>query len=228
MSVSRALSLALAYFSAFMFSPLLLCPHTPIFHVDFKTGKSTDEKWNGVGWREPISSSLVKISPGSLERMLCVKEPAKWQNTVGGFIIIFSLLCMYNDCPHYKTQDDVHNYIPPDGTETGASILHYTWCVFENMVVFLYLFIWNERLTFKHDILQITLHTVRWHLLINVVYIMHMMYNMFVHFSSFWDIMNAVFFTERPKLFAVFAISSELCVILRASETWWWIKFESS
>lgn len=115
---------------------LLFCPHTPIFHVDFKTGKSTDEKWNGVGWREPISSSLVKISWGSLERMLCVKEPAKWQNTVGGFIIIFSLLCMYNDCPHYKTQDDVHNYITPDSTETGASIVHYSWCLFDNMVIF--------------------------------------------------------------------------------------------
>ena len=87
-------------------------PHTPIFHVDFKTGKPADEKWNGVGWREPISSSLVKISWGSLERMLCVKEPAKWQNTAGGFIIIFSLLCMYNDCPHYKTQDDVHITLP--------------------------------------------------------------------------------------------------------------------
>lgn len=115
---------------------LLFCPRPPIFHVDFQTGKSTDEKGNGVGWREPISLSLVKISRGSLERMLCVKEPAKWQNTVGGFIIIFSLLCMYNDCPHYKTQIDVHNYVTPDSIETGASIIHYCWCLFDNVLIF--------------------------------------------------------------------------------------------
>lgn len=161
---------------------LLFCPHPPIFHVDFKTGKSADEKWNGVGWREPISSSLVKISWGSLERMLCVKEPAKWQNTVGGFIIIFSLLCMYNDCPHYKTQDDVHNYITPDSTETGASIVHYSWCLFDNTVIF-FLFV------------QITLHTIRWHLLINMV-VIHTMYSMFVHYCSFWDKMNAIFIAK--------------------------------
>lgn len=105
--------------------PLLFRPHPRNLSCWFqKTGKSADEKRNRVGWKEPISSSRVKISRGSLERMLCVKEPAKWQNTVGGFIIIFSLYCMYNDCPHYKTPNDAHSYITPDSKDKGASILH--------------------------------------------------------------------------------------------------------
>ena len=127
-----------------------------------KLASPADEKWNGVSWIEPISSSLVKISRGSLERMLCVKEPAKWRNTVGGFIIIFLLLCMYNDCPHYQTQDDVHNYITPDATEPGASIVHYSWCLFDNTFVWLVcLFEVSDRLA-NVVFLQITLHTLRW------------------------------------------------------------------
>lgn len=83
---------------------------------------------SGMEWVEESQFPwLVKISRGSLKRMRCVKEPAKWQNTVGEFIIIFLLLCMYNDCPHCRTQDAVHNYITPDSTETGACILHFTW-----------------------------------------------------------------------------------------------------
>lgn len=40
--------------------------------------------------------------------------------------------------------------------------------------------------------------------------------------------MNAVFFIEGAELFAVFPILSELCVIVRICETWWWMKFEGS
>lgn len=126
---------------------------------------------------------------GSLERMLCVKELAKWQNTVGGFIIIFLLLCMYNDCPHYKTQDDVHNYITPDSAETGASIIHYSWYLFDNMVIFC-----SFEMTDWLSNMWYFANNIRWHLLINVVNIIHTVYNMFVRYCSFWDKMNAIFF----------------------------------
>ncbi len=43
------------------------------------------------------------------------------------------------------------------------------------------------------------------------------MYNMFVHCCGFSDKNNVIFFVEEAKLFAVFTILSELCVILRPS-----------
>lgn len=189
--ISSTQSRALAYFSTFMFSS-----HPAIFHVGCRTGGSTDEKWNGVGWREPISWSLVKISWGSLERMLCVKELAKWQNTVGGSIIIFLLLCMYNDCPHYKTQDDVHNYITPDSTETGASIVHYSWFPFDKNSPFLFHSTVDYSQTFH--ILRNRMHTVRCRFLINLVNSIHTVYNIVfmlsvasgtesIHFPLSWE-----------------------------------------
>lgn len=136
-----------AYFPAFHVPPCSCSALILQFFMLVSKPASPQMKWSRVGWREPISSSHVKISRGSLERMLCVKEPAKWQNTVGRFIIIFLLLCTYNDCPHYKIQDDVHNYITLDSSETGASIVCCSWCLFDNSLmyfcIFLCLFICN-------------------------------------------------------------------------------------
>lgn len=110
-------SLVLPCFAAFMCSPALALSLTLESFMLISKLASRQKK-----------SGMESVEESQFPRLLWRLAEAHWNvcfvlknlpndRTVGGFIIIFLLHCMYNDCPHYKTQDDVHNYITLDGSE---------------------------------------------------------------------------------------------------------------